>query len=185
MNKPLVYGLVALAVALAGCQSVVPAFGRITPDYSELPADALRQVALEIEQAVKRGDQDFAPDDRDGIVLSTPTVRQAIRTRAARIQLTDEILNAGHAWERRNGHLYILRDRDYKRATTRRVRDRNAMMVTGEWDDRWALYEGILKAGKFSPRSLSAIQRIFHEARLQVMDSGQKYEDASGKVAVK
>ena len=99
----------------------------------------------------------------------------------ARIELVNELLDKGFAWERRNGHLYIIRNREYKEATTRRERDRNALIVTGEWDDRWMLYEQLRKVNDFPPKALTAIQRIFHEARVEVMKPGQLYENIDGE----
>jgi len=65
----------ALAVALvlcccAGCKSVVNPFGQMRPDYRELPVDAMRALALEIETAVQAGDRDAQIADREGLVLN-------------------------------------------------------------------------------------------------------------------
>ncbi len=51
--------------------------------------------------------------------------------------------------------------------------------------DRWTLYEGILKASGWSSRSLGAVQKSFFDARLSLMTSGQKYEDADGNIATR
>ena len=104
-----------------------------------------------------------------------------MRRRAARSELLSTLLDSGFAWEKRNGHVYILSDREYKKATTRRERDRDALLLSGESGDRWALYEGIQDASNLSPKSLTAIQRIFFEARIQCMEEGQQYEDESGE----
>jgi len=55
----------------------------------------------------------------------------------------------------------------------------------GENNNRWAIYEGLIKAGDLSPKSLSAIQDAFHQVRIQCMKAGQKYEDAAGAIVVK
>lgn len=181
--------VLALAFAAAGCagigQSITSTFTSIAPDYSTLPADALLDAAREIEREVKAGNRDAAVADREGIVVDTPEIRQAIRTRAARAELIQDLLNTGHAWEKNNGLIALLRTREYSKATTSRQRDRNAMLVMGENEDRWTIYEQIRKAGGLSPRSLSAIQAIFARARVELLESGQKYEDESGKLAVK
>jgi hypothetical protein len=54
-----------------------------------------------------------------------------------------------------------------------------------ENDNRWTIFEGILKASNFPPRALSAIQETFHEARVASMEPGQKYEDSSGAIQEK
>jgi hypothetical protein len=171
--------LAALIVAIAGCHT----FMRAKPDYRDLPVDAMREVALEIEQAVQRGDREAEIADREGIVVSTEEVRHAIRTRAARSELLNGFLDRGHGWEKRSGLVSTDRGKEYKEATTRRQRDRDALLVMSENDDRWTLYEGILKASDISPKSLSATQLIFFEARVQCMRDGQKYEDEDGERA--
>jgi hypothetical protein len=168
-----------LVAAVAGCHT----FTRVKPDYRDLPVDALREVALEIEQAVQRGDREPEISDREGIVVSTEAIRHAIRTRAARSELVNELLDRGHGWEKRGGLLATDRGKEYKKATTRQQRDRDALLVMSENDDRWVLYEGILKASGISPKSLSATQLIFFEARVKCMRNGQKYEDESGERA--
>jgi len=176
--------LLALLMAL-GCSTVVRPFVHLKPDYSELPADALREVALEIEKAVQAGDRDPEIADRAGLVLGGDAIRQAIRTRAARAELLNEFLDAGHAYEGNRGLVVILRTKAYKKATTRHQRDRNALLVMGENNNRWAIYEGLIKASALSPKSLSAIQDAFHQTRVQCMKAGQKYEDATGEIVVK
>jgi hypothetical protein len=158
---------------------------KMKPDYAELPADTLREIAVQIEQAVKDGEREPQIEDRGGVVLSTDAIKQAIRTRAARAHLVEAFLQTGHAWERRNGLMDIIRSSEYKKFGTSRERDRNAMVVMGENADRWALYEGIIDAGNFPAKSLGAVQRIFFEARLQVIADGIKYEDESGNAAYK
>ena len=176
--------LLALLMAF-GCSTVVRPFVHLKPDYSELPADALREVALEIEKAVQAGDRDAQIADRAGLVLGDDAIRQGIRTRAARAELLNEFLDTGHVYEGNRGLVVILRTKAYKEATTRRQRDRNALLVMGENSNRWAIYEGLIKASALSPKSLSAIQDAFHQARVQCMKTGQKYEDATGAVVVK
>lgn len=181
--RPIV--VAAALVVLAGCASVGNPFARMKPDYNALPAEAMRAVAKEIEAAVARGDREPKVADRGGVVVSTPEIQQAIRTRAARATLVGNFLDTGFAWERSNGLIAILRSREYKRAGASRDRDRNAVVVIGENQNRWTIYEGIIKASKLSPRALGAIQDIFHKARLEHLNAGQKYEDANGAVAVK
>ena len=176
--------LLTVAALLAGCQTFMPAFTRMKPEYEELPVDTLKACALDIERAIQDG---ISPDltDKPNLILNSPAIQQAITTRVSRTELVNELLDKGFAWERRNGHLYIIRSREYKQATTRRERDRNALIVTGEWDDRWMLYEQLRKVNDFPPKTLTAIQRIFHEARLEVMKPGQLYETVDGDPAPK
>jgi hypothetical protein len=153
------------------------------PDYAELPVDSLREVAREIEQAVHDGNREFSIADRDGVVVNTEVIQQAIRTRAARARLVAAFLETGHTQEMRNGLIEVLRTREYKKFGSSRDRDRNALVVLGENTDRWAIYEGIVDAGNFPSKSLGAVQRIFFEARLEFLADGVKYESETGEVA--
>lgn len=177
--------LPVLLLLLTGCQSVLGPFGRIKPDYGVVPKDDLRAVAHEIERAVQAGDREAVIAGREGIIVNTPVIMQAVRTRTARSALVNDFLDSGHGWERRDGFLWIIRSKAYKKECTRKSRDRDALVVYSEKDNRWAIYEGILKANGFSPKTLSTIRAIFYEARLACMRDGQKYEDTSGKMAYK
>lgn len=170
---------------LAGCASLTNPFGRMAPDYSSIPQDDLRAVAIEIEKAVADSNRDVQIADRGGIIVNTPEIQQAIRTRAARTSLTKSFLDTGYACEMRSGLLNTLRSSDYKKNTSKRDRDRYALLVMGENGDRWAIYEGILKASHLAPRSLSAIQETFFNARVDLLSQGQKYEAGDGKTVSK
>lgn len=171
--------LTVVLVGLCGCHT----FMKVKPDYADLPVDALRDVAREIEQAVHDGNREFTIADRDGVVINTEPILHAIRTRAARAHLVEAFLQTGHAWERQSGLLDVIRSREYKRFGTSRDRDRNALVVLGENTDRWAIYEGIIDAGNFPAKSLSAIEEVFFEVRLEFLPEGVKYESESGEVA--
>jgi len=171
----------AIAVALtmcvlAGCSTL----RNIAPDFSTLPESSMKQVAMEIESAIQRGDRQPQIADRDGIVVNTEDIMQAIRTRAARAEIVNAFRDSGFGRERRNGLIDVGTGSEYQKATTFRKRDTNALLVDGENTNRWTIYEGILKASNFSRKALPAIQRIFHEARVQVMREGQLYENEAG-----
>lgn len=180
--RPLI--LLTFGIALVGCQSIGVPFLSARPDYSEVPVDALREVARDIEQIVADEQREFTLADRGGIVVSAEDVRHAIRTRAARHELLSMLLDSGHAWERRHGHVWIIRSREYRDFGTSRDRDRYALMVDGESADRWTIYEGIVRDSNLSPKALPAVQQIFFEERVKLMAPGQKYETESGDVAV-
>jgi hypothetical protein len=180
-RKPVKRCVVLLLVAgMVGCNTFV----KVKPNYSKVPVDALREVAIEIERAVQEGDRQPEIANREGIVVDSDVVKQAIRTRAARSELVNAFRATGHAWERRNGMIHIIRSAEYKKLGSRQDRDRRALLIWNEEQDRWRLYEGILKDSNFPRRAQEAIQRIFYEARLEVLPKGQKYEDAAGEVAV-
>lgn len=182
MKKLLVASLL-LALA-AGCVSIPNPFLHGTPDYSKLPADSLKAVAMEIEQAVQEGNREPGIKDRDGIVVTSEPIVQAIRMRAARSQLLNEFLDSGFGREENNGLVKILGSKKYTKATSGRERNRNAMLVLNENNDRWTLYEGIVKQSKLKG-ALATLQDAFHQARVASMKPGQKYQDAEGNTAVK
>lgn len=177
--------LVALAGLMCGCVSVRGTFGNVRPDYSVVPEDTLRAMALEIEQAVEAGNRNAEIADRGGVVVSTPAIQTALRSRAARAELLDELLDAGFGWEERSGLVSIKRNEQWKKELTRQQRDRYALVVQSENHDRWTLYEGIVEASNFSPKALDAVQALFFEAQVATLDAGQQYEGPGGEMLVK
>jgi len=161
--------LVLPLVIVAGCHTVANPFVHQKPQYSGIPMDALKAVALQVEQAVEKGERNVVIADQGGIVVSGEVVRQAIRTRIIRSALVKEMRASEFVCEKENGMLYILRSTKYKRATSSRDRDRDAGIVMSENNDRWTLYEGIAKSSGLPSRSLSAIQQAFYQARVQCM----------------
>ncbi len=175
----------AMSALLCGCAAISSTFGHAKPNYSTVPADALKKAAQTIERAVKDGNRDLVLADQDILKFSAPEIVQAIRTRAARAQLVTKLLSTGFAVEHKDGLIDILRGRDYKKATTSDERDRNALLVMSENANRWSIYEGVVKFSKLPPRSLSAVQDAFFQARVELLVSGQKYQDDAGKTVVK
>ncbi len=182
----LIAGLAAVACA---CASNPPASngndignGPAAPEFSgALPVDALRAIAADIERQVAEGNREPVLTSADGLVVDTPEIHQAVRTRAARVELVKTFLTAGHGWERRNGRLWVIRTKAYKDSTTSRQRDIDAVMVNSENRDRWTIYEGLLEANRLGRGALSDVEFIFFEARLKHMTDGQKFEADNGE----
>ena len=158
--------VVFATLIVLGCSSIVTPIMHLKPDYTTLPEQTVRDIALEIETAVLKGIRQPQIEDRDGIIINDPPIMQAIRTRAARHELVKNFLDTGHAYENDNGLIYIRRTKEYNREGTRKKRDRDAMLVMRENEDRWRIYEGIIRTSNLPPRALSAIQEIFHKARI-------------------
>jgi len=174
--------VICIAIGVGGCAVTTP-FVRTKPVYDDVPREALYAVALEIETAVQQRDRDAVVADRDGIVVSGDAFRQAFRTRIVRADLVNDFRATNHSVEKRDGLLWIIRGtKVYKESTTRREKDRDALLVMSENDDRRAIYAGIQKASNLPIRTLSAIQRIFYEARLEVMPQGQLFETNEGEI---
>ena len=170
---------------LPGCRTVVNPFVAMRPDYSQVPVELLRTASLAVETAISQGNRTFDPATVSGVRLDSDEILQAIRTRAARQEMVDDFLNTGHAFEQRNGLLNIQRTSAYKRFGTSRDRDRQALLVMGENADRWAIYEGIVKLNNYPSRGLSAVQELFHEARVANLEPGQKYQGVDGQILSK
>lgn len=160
----------ALAVILlgAGC-AATSSFVRMAPDYSAVPQESLAAVALEIEEAVWRGDRAPIIQDRPDVIINTPELMQAIKTRALRHEIVEELRQNNFLAENEAGLIVAVRTQENKSATTRRERDRHALIVMSENENRWQLYEGLLKANNWSRKALSAVQATFAQARQQVM----------------
>ena len=180
----LVPATLALVLLLGGC-STLSSFTRVAPDYATLPEDAVKSIAALVEKAVKDGNREPVLENAGGLTVNTPEITQAVRTRSARHELVAKLLSSGFAMEQKNGLISVLRSREYKKATTGDERDRNALLVMSENANRWSIYEGIVKASNLSPNALSAVQDAFYRARVELLDSGQKYEDEAGKTVVK
>jgi len=160
----------------SGCTTANP-FTRMKPDYAALPVDDLSAIAQNIERAVSSSDRDATIPNQGNVTVDTPQLKQAIRTRAARYELVRDMLESGYIIEEKGGLIAIQRSRAYTQSTSRQERDRHAMVVMSENRDRWTLYEGILKANNFAPRNLSAVQTLFHQARIMYLPPNANYEE--------
>jgi len=180
------FGLMLAMILLGlGCATIRTPFTYSEPKYDQLPLDALRNVAIQIESDVRAGNREPSLESRDGIILDTPEIKQALRSRAARIEILDAFMNSGNGYEQSNGLVHILRTKEYKLNFTRQERDRDALLVMGENENRWSLYEGLINANGLPGGSTSAIQEIFYKARVEALPVGMKYQDASGAIVVK
>lgn len=164
-----------LGLCFAGC-GTTNAFMHLTPNYADLPVDELRVLAETIETIAAAGQEDFTLESTGGILVDLPDIRQALRTRVIRYPLLEEFLATGFAAEGTNGLIAVKRSSAYKKATTSRGRDRDALLVMSENENRWAIYEGLVKANQWPPRALSAVQEIFYQARTATSAPGEPQE---------
>ena len=173
----------ALALLLVGCGTVRSTFGDVSPNFTDVPVDDLRAVAADIESIVIDGRRDAEISGSGGVSVDSNIVSQAVRARSARSELVATLRDSAFAWEKRDGMLWLIKSKEYARELNRREKDRNALVINGENENRWALYEELIKVNNWAPRNLSAVQLIFHEERLKLMPSGQLYERPSGERA--
>jgi hypothetical protein len=177
--------LVIFAVGCQGVTSVVQPFVSLKPDYTDVPVEDLRALAGQVEREIAAGNRNPNIADRGLLTLDDPAITQAIRTRAARYELVDAFRSTEFGWEKRDSLIWIIRSSAYKESGTRRSRDRDASIVLGENNDRWTIYEQLVKINNLPPASLSAVQRVFYEARLGHVKPGQPYENEAGERVVK
>jgi hypothetical protein len=171
--------LTAALLTLAGCVSVPfpNPFAHAGVKAAEDAPEPLRQVAMDIETTVQAGERDPKLQDRDGVIVNTDLIKQLVKTRAARSEMVNQFLDTGFGREDKNGMIMVLHSKDYKKATSARQRDRDALLVLNENNDRWSLFEGIVKAGKDAHISTPVVQAAFHDARIKNMKKGQKYQE--------
>lgn len=185
MRRAGAWGCVVLAaiITMAGCGSSGPEipFVRTDADYSQLPVETVRSIASELEQHVASEEREPVLEERADFVADTPEIRQALRSRAARYTLVQDLLDSGFMMEQRNGKITVLRSSAYKRATTARDRDRHALIVISENRDRVTIHESLQKANNLSPQSRVAIEEIFAQERISRLKPGQKYEGDNGE----
>jgi len=163
-------------ISVIGCGTLTSPGPALENAPKSLPLEPLRALATEIERAVAAGDRQVEIADREGLIINTPQMKQAIRTRATRIEVLNQFLDTGHAWERRDGLIWIIRSNIYKKSGTRRDLDRQALVVWSENRDRWTLYQDLVKINRLPLGSVSTVQRVFAEARIEFLNTGQKYE---------
>jgi len=158
---------------------------RVTPDYNALPVDTVRQAAIYLEEGVKSGDREPTLTPMNGFIIDTPEIRQALRSRAARSELIQDILTQGHAVEKANGKISIIRNSAYKKSTTSKQRDRDALFIIMENRDRVIIYQSLTDANTLNPAARSAMESLFQQARIEQMEPGQLYDDAEGHPTAK
>jgi hypothetical protein len=173
-------GLVCLIV-LAGCARYGNPLGRTEADYSNLPTESLHTAALYIEQQVV--EQNRTPDlsDKENFKLNSPAVQQALRSRAARAHLVKDMLDSGYLFENNNGRIEIIRTKAYKDSGDAKSRDRDALVVISENNDRRMMYESLQEINNLNPADRSAIEEIFFNARKELLVVGHLYEGSDGK----
>ncbi|MCK5862962.1 MAG: DUF1318 domain-containing protein [Candidatus Hydrogenedentes bacterium] len=177
--------LLCVLLVSIGCARMGSSFIKMRPDYTQVPEVELRAAAAALEKAAIQGEQEPNLDGFAGVVLDTPEIAQAIRTRALRASLFADLVESGHVYEQKNGTIKIINSREYKRVASSKERDRNAVLVMSENQNRWTLYEGVVEASQWSPGALAAVQHCFYEARVALMKAGGKYEDEQGNIVVK
>jgi hypothetical protein len=178
--------LLSAPVVLGGCASgpAIP-FTRGSANMDTVPEADLRAVAEAIEAAVRAGEAEPKIANHGAIVADFPTLQQAVRSRALRSNLIDRFLESGHAYETDNGLVAVLRTKEYKSEGTAQDRDRDALLVMSENNNRWTIYEGIVENSKLPQRSLAAVQEIFRQVRQANLKPGQKFQAPGSEIAVK
>lgn len=171
---------------LGGCASgpAIP-FTRGAANLDSVPEVDLRAVAESIEAAVRAGETEPKIANHGAIVADFPALQQAVRSRALRNNLIDRFLESGHAYETDNGLVAVLRTKEYKSEGTSQDRDRDALLVMSENNNRWTIYEGIVENSKLPARALASVQEIFRQVRQANLKPGQKFQAPGSEITVK
>lgn len=171
---------------LPGCASgpSVP-FLKGSAKLDSVPEADIRAVAEEIEAAVRAGEKEPKIKNHGAIVADFPELQQAVRSRAIRFPLLDGFLSSGHAYEADTSLIAVLRTKAYKSEGSSLDRDRDALLVMSENNNRWSIYEGIVKHSKLPARSLASVQEIFRQVRVAGMKPGQKHQEPGEKISAK
>lgn len=186
MKRGIQWVAVIAIAAVAGCSSNGTGEVEVADTGPrEFPEVAVRELAAQIEQAVAQGNREADIIPPAGLTLGTDQIRQSIRTRAARREVIDDFLDTGHAAEKQDGMIHVLRTKEYKTFGNRRTRDRNALLVISENRDRWTLYEGLVDENRMPRGSLDRLRQIFAEARIVTLQTGQRYENREGEIVVR
>lgn len=185
VKKTLLSAFVAVAL-LGGCATTpsIPLL-RSEPKLDTVPEAELRAVAEAVEAAVRAGNTQPAIASQGPIVADFPELQQAVRSRALRYSLINAFLDSGHAYETDNGLIAVIRTKEYKSEGNAQDRDRDALLVMSENNNRWAIYEGIVKNSNLPARALSSVQEIFRQVRTAGMSAGQKFQEPGGEIITK
>ncbi len=167
-------------IFLSSCATIQTTVARATPDYNALPADSVRETAAYFEKGIKDGIREPVLQSLDDLIIDTPEIRQALRSRAARSELVQDILSRGNAVEKANGKISIIRNNAYKKSTTSKLRDRDALFIIMENRDRVIIYQSLTDTNNLNPAGRSAMESIFQQVRIEQLEPGQLYDDANG-----
>ena len=176
----LLMAVLMITSMMAGCASM----NKLVKSPS-INTDALFACAMDIEKAIQAGNREPELRDREGVIVNISSVKQAIRSRAARKDILNDFMATGFAWERKNALLYTVFSKDYKKSTNATARTRHAQILMEENADRWTLYESIKTANKLGRGSLTQIQETFFKAQVVSMPKGFSYEGEKGESVVK
>ena len=176
------FALLLSVASLVACSTVSSPLTRMGADFEEVPTESLRAVAERLETEVATENREPSLAAENGVIIDTPEIAQACRSRAARYPLVVDLLNTGFVMEQRDGKISILRSGEYKKAFTSAEKDRHALIVISENRDRYLIYSSIQTTNKFSAAGRSAVEEIFAEAHIRKLTSGQKYQGPDGSV---
>ncbi len=167
---------------VSGCKSIPNPIVRTSANDTGLPTDAITEVAQYFETQVHAENRTPELASRAGLILDTPEIAQALRSRAARVHLVKELLDSGDMLEQSNGKIAIIRSNAYKNKGTKNDRDRHAMIVISENVDRVILYDSLRKTNNLPSSTRTAVEEIFFNTRVAALEPGQKYRGKDGEI---
>jgi len=165
--------VVCMLMLVASCTLLDPRSGR------SLDASTARRIAVLIEDAAAgRTGTDSLPESVDSTTIGLPDVITAIESRRARRDALAQYKAMLCMGENRRG---LVHYRKCEACEERHVRNLVDMLILSENDDRWAIYETIVKSNRLPSSARRTLQEAFraeHEARTL---SGELYQTQDGK----
>jgi len=164
---------VVLTAALMGCAMFGPG------SAESLDAETARQIASLVETVVA-GDMEaeLLPDSVGSVTIRLPAVMAAIESRRNRFASCARYKELNCIGENREG---LAEYRKCDACQNRGTRNLVYALIVAENDDRWSIYEGIVKSNHLGRSARKTLQQSFraeHEARAS---SGELYQTPEGE----
>ncbi len=142
-----------MVLMVASCAVIAPRSGR------SLDTGTARRIAALIEDVVVgRAAIVSMPESVDGVIIGQPDVTAAIESRQTRFDACARYKTMQCIGENRRG---LAHYRKCEACEDRQVRNQVYMLIISENDDRWAIYEGIVKGNRLPSPALKTLQEAF------------------------
>ena len=164
---------VSMMLLVVSCAAIDPRSGR------SLDADTARRIAVFIEDvAAGSAEVSSLPESVDGVMIGQPDVRTAIESRRARFDECARYKAVQCIGENRRG---LAQYRKCDECEDRQVRNVVDMLILSENDDRWAIYEVIVKGNRLPSSALKTLREAFRAEHESRASSGDLYQTQAGE----
>jgi len=158
-------------LAVAGC--------RVFLRQTALDEAAVKEAATGIEQAVLGGlGAGFVLQDKPNFKVGSTELSQIIQRRQSRVGVVAEFKQKGCLGESADGLITYVKCPECQ--TNARLHNRAAQVILSENDERWRMYETLARENHLSSRARRRVQRIFHQARIDLAHPGDLVQLSPG-----